>query len=223
MSVEWLIREGREKLLLFCSGWGMDATPFRMIKSNNYDVLILYDYGVRQSTDEILTALSPYSHRTLLAWSMGIVHGQLLFEKFADLFHRRIALNGTLQPVHDQFGIPAKVFYSTLEHLDEKTLVKFYRRMCKPSRVFDVFFENRPKRRMPSIQRELQEIPGLPVVPEDHQSLYTEVFISQKDFIFPPENQMRFWQSIPVNQLKSSHFPFYDCDDWDAFLSQVNE
>jgi len=93
MKCEWLYRQHRERLILFCNGWGMDATPFQPLTATDVDVLMLFDYHDLRPVDGERNNPAPdldlddlfrrYSHISLIAWSMGVWAGQQLFRPWA--------------------------------------------------------------------------------------------------------------------------------------------
>ena len=56
---------------------------------------------------EDLANIKGYENKTLIAWSMGVFTAYLLKDLFAD-FNHKIAVNGTVTPVDNDFGIPVK-------------------------------------------------------------------------------------------------------------------
>ncbi len=131
----WLHKKKSRCLLVFCNGWGMDETPFTRLDSNEYDILVFYDYQDLQPDFEVDLLASEYEELILAGWSMGVVVGQLLFQKNKEMFQKRIAINGTLCPIDDRFGIPRDTFQATHDNYNEATRLKFYRRMCREKSI----------------------------------------------------------------------------------------
>ena len=221
MKFEWLHYTSKDRLIVFCAGWGMDATPFAPLRSENYDVLIGFDYSTEAKETDIRKLAACYQSIYLVSWSMGVVNGQKAFAESADHFERKIAINGTLQPVHDDFGIPVVTCLATLRNMGEETLVKFYRRMCRSSAVLEKFLHNRPNRSIESIQHELQVIVENAPNSVKGQSIYTDVVVATDDRIIPSDNQVRFWHDSKVLSLQGAHFPFYTWKSWDELMREV--
>lgn len=222
MDVQWLSRKGCESLIVFCNGWGMDRTPFNPLGSIGYDVLICSDYTDESGVPEVEELTMRFSELILVGWSMGVAFGQKFFSKKSHLFKKRIAINGTLCPRHDAFGIPGDVFDSTLAGLNENSLMKFYHRMCRSRGVLNVFLENKPVRTIESQVDELHAISrGLDCTDEE-ESIYSDVIISTKDLIIPTGNQKRFWQNSTSSLVPGHHFPFYQWKTWDNIVQLHN-
>ena len=45
MQYHWLNKQNNEKLIIFFTGWSFDENPFKFLKSDNFDVMIFYDYN----------------------------------------------------------------------------------------------------------------------------------------------------------------------------------
>lgn len=221
MKLEWLHSAGRDRLIVFCAGWGMDATPFAPLASEHYDVLLGFDYSTEAKKTDIEKLAACYQSIYLVSWSMGVVNAQKAFAGSVDHFERTIAINGTLHPVHDDFGIPVAVCQATLRNMREETLLKFYRRMCRSSAVLEKFLQNRPKRSFESIHHELQVIVENASIPVEGQSIYTDVVVATDDRIIPSDNQERFWHDSKVLSLQGAHFPFYIWKSWDELMREV--
>ncbi len=196
----------------------MDAVPFTPLKAVEYDVLMLHDYS-DVTTDVNAAELSKkYSKMMLVGWSMGVLMGQQLFGREKKSFQKRIAINGTLCPIDDRYGIPEETFRATLKNYNEATRLKFYRRMCKGKVYLKKFLEYQPKRDIANQRNELAGLIERKACLAADISMYTDVIISDKDFIIPTENQKRFWKESKVRYIEGTHFPFYIWKSWDEFI-----
>ena len=220
MKTEWLIFAENESLIVFCSGWGMDSGPFRPLKSNNHDVLVCYDYTAQFRDNNIRELAGIYQHIYLIGWSMGVYYGQKHFNEMTDAFTKTIAINGTLHPIDDLLGIPEQRFHGTLAGLNEKTLLKFYRRMCRANEVFEQFMMHKPERSISDLREELRRIQKDADAITWEKSIYDDIFISSQDMIFPTANQNRFWQEGNITSLPGGHFPFYLWESWDQIVAE---
>lgn len=223
MKSEWLIFDENESLILFCNGWGMDAAPFRPLDSCNHDVLNCYDYSAELKDNSVRELAEIYKDIHLVCWSMGVFYGQKNFSEVADVFSRIIAINGTLHPVDNEFGIPDQICRATLDALDETTLVKFYRRMCRSDEVFEQFMQNRPGRTVKDLRDELSIILQNSQTVTKDKPIFSDIFISLKDYIVPTENQNRFWEGCNINYLPGGHFPFYLWKSWDQIVEEESQ
>ncbi len=218
METRWLHRQDRDFLILFCNGWGMDEKPFKPLTSHKYDVLICFDYTDESGVPEVEELNKKYSEIILVGWSMGVAYGQRFYEGSSHCFSKRIAINGTLCPRHDEFGIPVKVFESTLSNLSEKSLLKFYLRMCRSREVVKKFIQNKPGRTIESQIEELKVISKYMGCTDEDKSIFTDIVISKKDLVIPTSNQIRFWKNNTTSLIDGYHFPFYQWESWDKLV-----
>lgn len=223
MNNEWSFKKGREKLIVFCNGWGMDSNPFQPLASHEYDLLIVSDYSDQTCEIDVDELAKKYSKIVLICWSMGVAYGQFFFSDKQHHFHNTIAINGTLCPVHDNFGIPTKIFASTLMNLGEESVENFYKRMCRSKDIFEIFLKNRPGRGVNSLHRELQKIGETVSCKEEKNSIFSRVIISKKDLVIPTRNQQRFWQNSNPLLMPGFHFPFYQWQSWDQLIRSIEE
>lgn len=221
METRWLFRNHADLLLLFCNGWGMDERPFLPLGSRGYDVLLCSDYTDLSGLPDVNTLAAHYRGMVLIGWSMGVYFGHRLFVDKKEHFQKRIAINGTLCPVDDSFGIPVDICQSTLTHLGEEGIQRFYRRMCGKGDVLPLFLKNKPSRSIGSQAKELQRIIGERGCIDESQSLYTDVIISGNDRIMATENQLHYWRKSRVRMFVGSHFPFYRWPGWDEIVQST--
>ncbi len=218
MESSWLHKNDRKSLILFCNGWGMDGFPFRSMVSVEYDVYMLYDYRQLANCPDVQALAEKYEQIHLISWSMGVWVGQKLFADKRHLFSRTIAINGTLCPIDDRFGIPQEVFNATMVGYCESARLKFYRRMCREKTNLKLFLTKQPRR---SVEDQGEELAALKkmvdCLPAD-ESLYKEIIISEYDWIVPSANQFSFWQGKQVTSVSGFHFLFNLWQSWDHLL-----
>jgi pimeloyl-[acyl-carrier protein] methyl ester esterase len=224
VEAKWLHKQDRERILVFCAGWGMDERPFQKLDANCYDVLILYNFKKITSDSEIRGVINRYREKILIGWSMGVWCGQKLF-KNRTTFDRTIAVNGTLCPIHDHYGIPRDLFFSTLQKWSPETRMKFYRRMCRDKGLMSTFLENMPARGVEDQKEELAGYLQSADCIDSSESIYSEIIVSDNDLVVATSNQVAFWEGCKTTILAGSHFPFYQWKSWDELLlrSGTNE
>jgi pimeloyl-[acyl-carrier protein] methyl ester esterase len=218
MKTLWLHRHGRERLIVFCNGWGMDGSPFQPLQAYTYDVLMCYDYSDLKLDEDIPAIIGIYAEAHLIGWSMGVWAGQHLFSSSSCQFKNGIAVNGTLCPIHDLYGIPVEIFSSTLEHFNESARLKFYRRMCRDRGNLEAFLTHQPERTIEDQRQELEDLLQKTDCLSADTSIYTEAVIAEKDYILPASNQQRFWRQKKVHLVDGYHFLFYGWNSWDELI-----
>lgn len=197
MTIEFTHRNGARRLLLIFAGWGMDARPFAALRRPGYDVAVVYDYR----TYDFGQVPDCYDEVCIVAWSFGVAAAADFMAARPELhFTLRVAVNGTLTPVDDLTGIPRAIFDGTLAGLDERSLLKFYRRMCGSTTAFAAFSSSMPVRQIDELADELRAIDsrestGRPIEAWDH------VMIGSADAIIPAANQQRAWESHPSVEI----------------------
>ncbi len=222
METSWLHKNGHKNLIVFCNGWGMDSFPFRSLTSAEYDVYMLYDYRQLANHPDIEVLVDEYEQVHLVSWSMGVWVGQKLFADKHDLFDRTMAINGTLCPIDDSFGIPEKVFNATLAGFDEGARLKFYKRMCREKINLSLFLARQPQRTLEDQGEELTALKKMVDCSPANTSIYKEIIISESDLIVPTANQFNYWQGRLVTPVSGFHFLFNLWQSWDQLLDVSN-
>lgn len=208
MTLSFITQQRSQRLILIYAGWAMDAMPFMDLHCEGYDIAVAYDH--RQPADsKAVRALGAYSEICVIAWSFGVIAatGFMLAHPSLPLT-ARIAVNGTLHPVHDTMGIPTAIFKGTLHSLSETVLEKFDRRMCSNRRDLSRFLASGIRRRdIPLLADELRAISSMPPMGE-HAALWDTVYIGRNDLIIPTANQIEAWEGHPdVRSADCAHLP----------------
>lgn len=211
MKLKFLTQGKSERLLLFFAGWGMDWHPFALLARPFYDLAVAYDY----SGPAEIEGFDGYDEIMVMAWSFGVIAADSFILSHSDLpITARIAVNGTLHPVSNEFGIPEAIFRGTLEGLSEDSLVRFRRRMCGGAKAMAEFLEHAPERSLESLKSELTAIESMP----SGSATWDMAFVSKSDRIIPPENQRRQWElhGVRVKEIEGAHLP-----DFNAIIDSV--
>ena len=206
MKQTFLNKKGESRLLLFFAGWGMDETPFRSWQPSGYDCMICYDY---RSLDFDTQPLDEYSEIRLVAWSMGVWVASQIMSRHDHLpITESIAINGTPYPVDETFGIAPAIFEGTLNGLNDATLQKFQRRMCKSAEEYKVFQTIAPQRPVEELKEELASIGHFYRNHPESNFHWNKAIIGDADRIFLPENQQRAWekQGTKTEHIPEGHF-----------------
>ncbi len=199
----------------------MDGHPFSPLASYEWNVLMFYDYTDLSVDQDLPQLIGDYEEIILVAWSMGVWVGQQLFYPFAKELTAALALNGSLCPIDDQFGIPKDIVQATCDTLDEKQRVKFYARMCKDRTLYRTFLTNQPQRNVKSQKTELGVLLDITREPSSQESIYTCALIADRDYIMPTKNQLNYWPEKIVHQVDGNHFLFYAYKSWDELVKSL--
>ena len=205
--------ENSDELILFFCGWGMDEKPFSPLKSSA-DILFLYDY----SDLEFEFDFAKYKKITLIAFSYGVFVAALLKDILPKLDFK-IAVNGTLRPVDNEFGIPEKIFKLTLENMTELTALKFREKLFSSREHLAIFNKNLPNRDMQSSKTELAALEGYFLANKNVDFEYDKIFIAEHDKIMPFKSQKSFWQNNQnVHTIDAGHFLFYNFENFGEII-----
>ncbi|BDD04070.1 DUF452 family protein [Aureibacter tunicatorum] len=217
MTTNWITKDSNN-LIIFFNGWGMDISPFKHLHSNDFDLLHIFDYSDSNHQDMIdERRINEYKNVVLISWSLGVwKSNQFLNHNKGVRCDKKIAINGTLQPINDQFGIPEKIFLGTLENLNERNLLKFRKRMCFKSPGETFFFEHLPTREFENVKTELKELFDDIKSESNVFANFDKAVISENDLIIPSNNQHSFWDGkTDIITLNDSHYPFHLWKSWD--------
>lgn len=201
MKYKWLNKKNNTKLIVFFNGWGMDEAVVKHLKFENFDVVMFYDYN---SLDIDMHFVNKYSEKYLVAWSMGVMTATL----FDIRYNSKTAINGTLKPIDNKYGIPEKIYDLTIKGFSLKGRERFIKSMYTGNPV------------MPDIQREFEnqktELEALKNYKSNENFKYDKIIISDNDKIIPTANQVAFWGIKP--NINSGHAPFLNFSKWGELI-----
>lgn len=205
----------RPRLILFFAGWGMDASVFAALSKPGYDILVVYDY---RNDDFNIDAVRGYDEICVLAWSLGVWHADRFMSEHPELpFTRTIAINGTLCPISDSYGIPPRIYDLTSALPDETSLLKFYRRICGGRDGMSRLMPELPQRGLDELRDELIAVRRrIPADCDVDAANWDEIYLSDSDLIFPIDNMKRAWESASerVRVLPAAHHAI----DFNSFI-----
>lgn len=204
----------RRAILLF-AGWGMDEKPFTGLNAEGYDIIIIWDYREGEPSAALRTSINRYEELCVIAWSFGVPMATEFIVNNPSLpVTARIAVNGTIRPVDDRFGIPTGIFKGTMDGLTEKSLSKFYLRMCGSNAKFKEFSENMPQRDVNELKDELKAIGERyqkPQLPRRDFTPWDCALVADADRIIPTGNQSQAWNesgsTIERLDIEGPHLP----------------
>lgn len=215
-----LNKQNNKNLIVFFAGWSFDEKPFGKLVCDGFDILFIYDYNELNLPKE-LENLQNYEHKYLLAWSMGVFVAYEFRKLFED-FDYKIAINGTITPVDNEFGIPVKMFELTLKHATTGLAGKFYQNVFKNSEEFEMYSKTPVQRTIENRVSELENLYNI-IKMKDYkkaESFYDCAIVSDFDKIIPPKNQIASHQknNEPIITLPFGHFPFYNFTSWSEII-----
>jgi len=217
----WLYRINSDKLIVFYNGWGMDENPFLHLKSDEYDVVMFYDYS---SLPEKKIIFQEYKNIFHIGFSFGVFIMGLLFQnEIININNSNFFLiNGSFKMISKDYGIHPKIFESTLENLSETGVIPFYKNMFFDKKDFQIFMNNKPGRDFNDQLRELLRLKELCESDIFSQSFVKSALICRWDKIIFPIAQKKFCneKSISYKEIDSGHFPFFMWKSWDEVLKE---
>lgn len=194
MRIEWLAKEGNNRLILIFAGWGTDASFYVGCLHEGWDLAVASGYSDLSFPDDILL---PYHSVVVFAWSMGVYAASRVMT--SDRVALAVAVNGTESPADDRSGIPTAIFDGTADSLNERNLMKFRRRMTGKD------YDNVRTRLegcaygIEQLRDELRWIRQESSVSYGGRLRWQRAYISTGDLIFPPESQRRAWMQNPYS------------------------
>lgn len=220
MKQTFMKQEGNSRLLLFFAGWGSDEHLFDVPSADDCDYMLCYDYTMPDFESK---PLAYYDSIRVMGWSMGVWAAGEALSALSLPWEKKIAVNGTPYPIHDEKGIPTAIFQGTLDGLSLDSLVKFRRRMCVTTDEVKTFMQRLPRRSLQSlhdelaaVQRRVDERGGMAYPFE-----WDEAIIGTNDRIVPTANQERAWEGMAcIKKLDMAH---YDAACLDALIGKDDE
>lgn len=190
-------RRGKSLIFIFL-GWGMDTTPFRGLSAEGYSVAVSFAYdGSQEEAEQYRRFINDYEEVNLFAWSYGVAVANRMLTGKENVC---IAINGSVTPKDDRFGIPERIFNLTLRSLSAENMKRFY--------AFTGMGDILPERDLASLRPELEMFGNLP--PAEPSRLWTAAYVGMKDRIIPPGNQISLWEKASVDVRidgNGSHLP----------------
>lgn len=217
MHTVWLQRANHPHCLLFFSGWGMDAEPFRFLSADGCDVCLVHDYRRLQPLD--LHAFAGYQQLHLVAWSMGVWVAAHLLADQAEAFVSRTALAGTLTPINAGRGLPPDSYAAMVNDFNQEVMDTFYKNMFNDTSHLARFLANRPRRSLAALRDEMAAFRDAVLAAAPVRDIYTRKIVTSRDRIFTGRNQLRAWGRDGAVVHVWPHFPFFLFADWQDLLA----
>ena len=217
--------------------------------------------GVIQEKCPFYNTFKRYKEIYVVAWGTGVWMASLTFElylhhlkaggKFRVLrlykkLKKCIAINGTLFPISNTWGLSQKMFNNTIEGFREDVaanltsatsprLEKFNRKMCGTKAIYQRYMAQAPQRGLEDLLNELVAIKEKFTI--TNAIFWNRVIIGTKDTIIPAKHQTRFWTdydlgtdrsgrlasisgSFSIEYLEAPHYPFFMWESWDDIIGR---
>jgi biotin synthesis protein BioG len=213
MNQLWINKKRNRECILFFNGWGMDENAIAHLDYGLFDLCMFNNF---QSIEAFHEDMGDYQNIVLIAWSLGVWAAQQSLSKSGLKIQKSIAINGTVCPVDDQFGIPANVFLMTFEGWSESNRIRFNRRMMGGNKNINDYKRFLSNRTANDQKEELQSIYASCNDYCDKVISWDVALIGQNDLIFLPKNQKNWWEGkVKVIENDQPHFPFLSFRAWE--------
>lgn len=203
------------ELIVFFNGWGMDGNVLNHFDTEGRDILIFFDYH----SDAVLpnVNLKKYTSTYVVAWSMGVFVANQLADDLNQDITKSIAICGSPYPVHNEYGIPVKIFDLTCKGLRLAGTDKFFQQMFAGT---DNSLFNRPERELMEQIAELNNLKRVSVGADINDFKWDVAIVGMKDRIFPAKNLVAYWKDkTRLIQEDMPHFPFNLYNSWSKIIS----
>ena len=206
MKLYWHTQKNNTRLILIFNGWGFDHRILNSLLVQQTDALLIYDYTIIDK--EALLSLPDYEQVDLLAWSFGVFVANECASVLPTL-KQCVAVNGTLTPVHDKYGIPPNIFYTTMHNYNEENKKRFAMRIAGGNTAYKVIQEQLPLR---NAKEQLIELAALEKRFHFHSKnilSWTKAVLSENDRVFPFSNMVSAWEKIDnvlITPIQGNHY-----------------
>ena len=219
MKAVWLNKKNNTNLIVFFTGWSFDNNPFVSFQSNSYDVLYVYDYNAIECLDDF-KLFNKYENKILMTWSMGVFTAFQLKDIFKS-FNKKIAINGTITPVNNKYGIPVKIFELTLKYAKKSLEGNFYQNIFLTTEEYKKYCNNPNSRTIENRISELENLyKTIKLSSSNDEKFYDTAIISQNDKIIPAKNQLQahLKNNVKIIEVPYGHHLFYNYTSWDEIV-----
>jgi pimeloyl-[acyl-carrier protein] methyl ester esterase len=215
MTQEWLKQSGFPTLVIFFTGWGMNASSTNHLETGDYDFLVCSGYT---DIGEI-AGLEKYGKILVVGYSMGVMAAEGFMQKTHLNPSATIAINGSVRPVSDEYGIGIEQYRVFNKGLTENSYKTFIFNMSGSAAVFRRYLRSSPGMDIPALQHELTAIETLQETIEAYRP-WDKVILCEGDNIFPYEGLRKYWKDSCSEFIifDAPHYPFFLWENWDEIL-----
>jgi malonyl-ACP O-methyltransferase BioC len=203
MKQELITNTNSSRLLLIFAGWSTDSTFYMHIKREGWDVMVCSDYSDFKFDKNLIKG---YTTVYLYAWSLGVAVASMVLSD-SDVT-ASFAINGTLMPVSDSYGIAPAIYNGTVDGLNERNLYKFRRRMFLSSADFAQITDSLPAvDDIEHLKSQLRFIRDNVDYSKCNSLKWQTAFIGKNDAIFPSSTQLASWHNLTdIKMLDAPHY-----------------
>lgn len=195
----------------------MDEKAVSHLSSGVFDVACFSDHSqIELSIEEF----QPYSDLHVIAWSLGVFAAEHYLSNTSLKIRSALAINGTIQAIDDNSGIPENVFLNTLKNWDERNRTKFEMRMFGGRQNWSNANAMLPNRATNNQKEELAALLQLFNNDKPRKLKWDHVIVGRQDLIFPYDSQKNFWETrAHIKELDIPHFPFIVFNSWEQLMA----
>ena len=219
MEYKYIIKTPQKthRLIIIFAGWSTRPDFYRNLQADGWDIVVVYDYS---TLDLDLSFMEGYSTVFVIAWSLGVAAASHLATSplFAERISAAFAVNGTIYPSDDLYGIPTNIYESTRTGLNARNLLKFTKRMgCTVSKdgislsvttSAEAATSPAEETFIPDFDKMAWELENIRDNATRGNLPWKRAYISDADRIFPPANMSRYWSEYqPVTQIVNIQTP----------------
>lgn len=219
-----LIQSEKQKLIIFFSGFALDYNPFSIITSYEYDILFIYGYS-SDNFSSLPDFIMNYENITIIGYSFGAYISGHYMDKISKEIKEKIngyyVINGSYDPVSDNYGIPERIFNMTLKSINTNGIDNFYKNLFDNENHYLDFLKNKPE--TGDFIEELLFFKSFFNISPPPKIMPDCVMVSQKDRIINAVNQLRYWnlKETVITETETAHFPFYNYKSWDNLIDEL--
>ena len=230
MKQKWINRTGSDKIVVFFNGWGLDENPFLKMDTEGYDLLMYYQYD-NLDCPGLFRDYYNYQKAAYIGYSFGAASmvrhlNNIIGLNPGDCRFDYFAVNGTLAPINDIFGIRKDIFEKTLADMKKTGIEAFYKNLFDDKDDFNEFMDLKPMRDFEGQVKELESLSEefSENIINSNACLIQKALISEKDRIFNSRSQHAYWESVnvPVVGIKGGHFPYFRWNSWGSSCGNLN-
>jgi len=202
---------------MYFSGWAMDENAINHMYSSEFDICMFSNYNpISNINDE---EFCPYSEIYIVAWSLGVWVAANTLNKTNLNIVKAIAINGTLNPIHELKGIAPAIFQTTITGWNEKNRSRFNMRVMGGLAQYKTSLNKLGAQSIEDQKSELEYLQQTIHSNKDQIFNFNCAVIGKNDLIFTTENQNNFWiGKTRIVEKEIPHYPFSDFNNWNLLL-----